>query len=663
MSAVPLPLFLIALAIAGVYLFLVALTIKRTELDRKNWLYPAWLTSLAVAVVTFDPTLQAWVDLPKTLLLILILYHLGHVEERQTERDLALTTLGYLFTYLALATHEGRFGPEILLPALNLTLLLHALILYLRAGPNRRWAVKYLVGAVFLTTGFQGLGYLSAWVPAIPREQLIHLQPLAYLGALPFIVLFIARTPRLGLKLHISRHAAHLAIFLITTLAILHGLYLLHHHTQLLAGSVGQPWWGYVVLALLMPLLGLAVVKRTSIKSFINQHFYNFKYDYRDSWLQVTKRLSTAVGDDRRLQQTALEIFSETFDCPQRALWLRQGPGYALVSHHDQHFPDPLIPPDDPAVRFLNNWQWIIDIDEYQRDPSLYPGLHLPPWLMQATPAVWLVIPLLMNAELYGFVTLGHSRSRRRIDWEDIDLAKTIGRQITISLLQSQNARQLAEAKQFSAYTKLATYVIHDLKNIISQLDLINRNYHRYKNNPEFIEDMHHTLTNAVEKMRHLVSRVTATTPGKPRQDPIDLNELLQRLRQRYRHHPKAGVEIDIQPTPDPLPLRADREKLHTILTNLIDNAIDAIDDQGRVHVHGERHPRWILIHIQDNGVGMTEEFIRERLFKPFETTKGTEGMGIGMYEAREYIESLGGLIHVRSAPGKGTTITLRLPA
>lgn len=663
MNAIPLPLLLIALAVAGVYLFLVALSIKRTELDRRNWLYPAWLTTLALSCITFDPRIQPWIDIPETLFLVLLLYHVGRVQQEQNDRDLALTSVGYLLTYLAAATHEGRFGPETLLPALNLTLVLHATILYLRSPKAHRWTIRNLVLAVYLIAGFQGLGQLASLMDwSLP--DLRPFQPLAYLAALPFVVLFATRTPSLGIKLHISRHAGHLAMLLIVSLATVHGLYLLHLYTGLLSRQVYQPAWAYLFLAALVPLLGLLVVKRSNIKSFINQHFYNFKYDYRESWLGVTKKLSTALDDDERLRRTTVDIYREVFDCPAGALWLRHGNIYQLETSDGLHFPVEQVPADDPAVRFLADWQWVIDLDELERGEDLYPGLTPPEWLTRTRPRPWLLLPLLVNAELFGFVVLGHSRSRRAIDWEDIDLAKTVGRQVAISLLQAQSARELAEAKQFGAYTKLATYVIHDLKNIISQLDLINRNYHRYRDNPDFLDDMHQTLSHTVEKMRELLARLNATTPPtEPKApEPLDVRDLMASLEHRYRKTVRPDIQLAFHAPETGAVVRAERGKLLSVLGNIVNNAIEAIPDSGHVTVRARSENGRVIVTVEDDGVGMSEEFIRTRLFKPFETTKGIEGMGIGMYEAKEYVESLGGHIQAKSREGEGTCITVTLP-
>ena len=90
-------------------------------------------------------------------------------------------------------------------------------------------------------------------------------------------------------------------------------------------------------------------------------------------------------------------------------------------------------------------------------------------------------------------------------------------------------------------------------------------------------------------------------------------------------------------------------------------NALDATVPGGDVLVKLASEPPHAVIEVQDTGTGMTPEFIRERLFKPFETTKSA-GMGIGVYESLQYIRSLGGDIEVESATGAGTTVRVLLP-
>jgi signal transduction histidine kinase len=99
------------------------------------------------------------------------------------------------------------------------------------------------------------------------------------------------------------------------------------------------------------------------------------------------------------------------------------------------------------------------------------------------------------------------------------------------------------------------------------------------------------------------------------------------------------------------------------VLAHLIDNAQEATAAEGTIDVALSSKGAVHVIEISDNGHGMDADFVRERLFKPFDTTKGNAGMGIGMYESREFIRGLGGEVYVTSKPGQGTTVALHIPA
>jgi signal transduction histidine kinase len=115
-------------------------------------------------------------------------------------------------------------------------------------------------------------------------------------------------------------------------------------------------------------------------------------------------------------------------------------------------------------------------------------------------------------------------------------------------------------------------------------------------------------------------------------------------------------------PPPESLWVRADAGQLATVLGHLIRNAQDAATPQGHVAVRLELGEGQAMIEIEDDGMGMDEDFIRNRLFKPFFTTKASKGMGIGAYQAREYVRALGGTLAVQSTPGRGSVFTVGLP-
>ncbi|MHB8551844.1 MAG: ATP-binding protein, partial [Acidiferrobacterales bacterium] len=104
------------------------------------------------------------------------------------------------------------------------------------------------------------------------------------------------------------------------------------------------------------------------------------------------------------------------------------------------------------------------------------------------------------------------------------------------------------------------------------------------------------------------------------------------------------------------------RDRLSAVIGHVIQNAREATPADGRVTVRLRADRRQVVIEVEDTGCGMDEAFIRERLFRPFETTKGNSGMGIGAYETREFVRALGGDIDVFSRPGHGTIFRLHLP-
>jgi signal transduction histidine kinase len=111
----------------------------------------------------------------------------------------------------------------------------------------------------------------------------------------------------------------------------------------------------------------------------------------------------------------------------------------------------------------------------------------------------------------------------------------------------------------------------------------------------------------------------------------------------------------------DDLNVCADSAQLGRIIGHILQNALEATPDSGKVHIQANKVDNQVAMAIRDTGCGMEAEFIRDRLFRPFDSTKGA-GMGIGAYECREYVRELGGKITVESEPGQGTIFSIWLP-
>ncbi|MCK5915544.1 MAG: PEP-CTERM system histidine kinase PrsK, partial [Deltaproteobacteria bacterium] len=203
---------------------------------------------------------------------------------------------------------------------------------------------------------------------------------------------------------------------------------------------------------------------------------------------------------------------------------------------------------------------------------------------------------------------------------------------------------------------KISAFVMHDLKNQVSSLSLMVENATDYIDDPEFQKDMLGTLAGTIDKMKNLIARLK-NLREKPELNlaEVDLLEIAERVIENV------GREVELKAA-GPVLAVADREELDTVLLNLIINAFEAGDQAPAVQVAvGRGLDDAPYVKISDAGCGMSVEFIDNRLFKPFSTTK-TKGLGIGLYQCKQIVEAHGGQIEVASEIGIGTTFVVTLP-
>jgi putative PEP-CTERM system histidine kinase len=264
----------------------------------------------------------------------------------------------------------------------------------------------------------------------------------------------------------------------------------------------------------------------------------------------------------------------------------------------------------------------------------------------------------MFNEDLQGILLLEHSPLQNSINWEDRDLLKTAGRQAASHLAQYLANQALVEARQFDAFHRLSAYVVHDLKNILAQQSLLISNAQKHKHKPEFVDDMIATVGNSVNRMTSLMEQMRSGIRGsEPRE--VSLSELLQAtVKARETHEPKPCLTV----ATENCIVLSDEERLQTVFGHLIQNAQEACDRTGQVDVRLRAENGIAMVEIKDNGKGMDQDFLRNRLFTPFDSTKGLTGMGIGAFESREFVRSLGGDIKVESTPGQGSLFQVFIP-
>lgn len=450
-----------------------------------------------------------------------------------------------------------------------------------------------------------------------------------------------------------------------------------HSATLLLAGAYlmfiagvgyyvryfGSDWGRALQLAMVFLALVLFIALilsrsfRAKLRVLLGKHFFNYRYDYREEWLKFTQTLSSQSAP-QEMGQNVIHGLADMLESPSGALWLRRPDEHVYRQVARWNLPHTAVsePVDSALLSFMQRTGWVVNLEEYRSAPQRYDHLALPEWLAEQ-PQTWLLVPLWLGNELLGFVALGSPRTRTDVNWEVTDLLKTAGRQAASFLAQMQSTEALLEARKFEAFSRMSAFVVHDLKNIVTQLSLMVKNAKRLSHNPEFQADMLMTVENSLERMRQLMLQLReGATPGGSSVG-VDLERIAQSLASSVARRGR-DLELQVQPR---VATRGHQDRLERVMGHLVNNSLDATEAGQRVWLKVERFGSHALVEVGDNGMGMSESFLQERLFKPFQTTKEA-GMGIGAYESFQYVQELGGKVSVDSKEGRGTVVTLLLP-
>jgi putative PEP-CTERM system histidine kinase len=532
--------------------------------------------------------------------------------------------------------------------------------LYRNTRTEQRWGIKFLCLGIGCLFAYDFFMYAQALLFKQLDTSLWNARGAVYALVAPLIGISVARNPQWTLNVFISRKL----VFHTTTL-LAAGCYLL---LMAAAGyylkAYGGEWGGVLQIVF---LFGAGVVllallfsgqMRARLSVFLGKHLFRHRYDYREQWLNFTRALSLCQ-QEALPHECVVRAIADVADSPGGLLWLRRRDGVLeQVSHWGVSGGESeVIAGDDALVRYLEERFWVINLDEYQADPGLYTPLELPDWVIEL-PHAWLLVPLLDQGRLLGLVVVAHPRASVPFNWELRDLLKTAASQAASHLAQLEAVEALAEARQFEGFHRLSAFVLHDIKNLIAQQSLLVGTAARHKHKPEFIDDAIEIMEHSVAKMQRLMQLLrTGISSGKL----VSTN--LVAVVSDAVNNCSGGL-----PTPvfdcelEEVRVTMDRDRMTSIMENLVRNAQDATAGDGMVSICLRCRDHSADILIEDSGCGMDEEFVRERLFRPFDTTKGDTGMGIGAYECREYVHSLGGKIRVESEPGKGTRMHITLP-
>ena len=572
-----------------------------------------------------------------------------------------------LYALLVIVTvlfHTSSLLPFALGAALELACQLGAAVLGMvlieqmlrNSATEDRWGVKFAALAIGGMFAYDFYLYSNALLFQRLDVDIWSARGLMNALTVPFLLISTRRTPGWHNGLALSRNVVFHSVSISGA-----ALYLL------LMGSAGYYLryaggnWGPVIqvgfLCAAVLLLGAIFFSgsfRARLRVFISKHFYRYHYDYREVWLQFTSTLSEPGPD---LERRALCAVAALVESPAGMLLMRtDAQRIETVMNWNMHSVALCESVDTSLWRFSMARRWVIDLAELRAEPERYPDLVLPAGL-QALADAWLVVPLVNHGDLIGLMILTRPRTPVRLNWEVTDLLKIAGQQAASYLAQKRAADGLAVSRQFESFNRMSTFVVHDLKNLVSQLSLLVSNAARHSGSPEFQADMLETVSHSVDRMKLLLQKFTREIQAE-RTVPIVLQSLLQRC---VTSAAAWGMTPRLALPSTPVTVSGNSARLERVIGHLLQNAIEATPKDGTVRIELFQREQSAEIEVRDNGAGMSEEFVRDRLFKPFESTKPA-GMGIGVFESRQYIQELGGSVTVRSSPGRGTTFVVRLP-
>jgi len=395
------------------------------------------------------------------------------------------------------------------------------------------------------------------------------------------------------------------------------------------------------------------------MKVTVAKHLFQHRYDYRAEWLRFTKTIGRSESG-ATLEERTIQAVADLTDSPS-GLLLVPGERGELTLAARWHWRTLEVPAEalrSEARAFFEREGFIADLDRIRAGADRHgEAAVIPAWLLDE-PRAWAIVPLLHFERMVGAVVLARPPHPRELDWEDFDLLRVVGRQLASYLAEHTGQEALLDASRFDEFNRRIAFVMHDVKNLASQLTLLCHNAERHGENPAFRADMMLTVRNAADKLNGLIAKLSRYNSNPlERLGEVDPNAVVQAVAAAQgRAHP-----VNIVGTAPLLRVIGNRETLEQVIAHLVQNAIDASEPGSPVTLAVRAEGLHGAIEVVDSGTGMSPDFVRNRLFKPFVSTK-PGGFGIGAFEARELVRAMQGRLDVESREGLGSRFVIRLP-
>lgn len=525
-----------------------------------------------------------------------------------------------------------------------------------------RWRVKYLVIGAGLIFGVRVYTLSQGMLFRSYDSSFTILEAVALiLGCLSMGVTYLRRGFA-DLDIYPSRAVLQGSFTVLVAGVYLFGVGILAQLLTALNIPVGLAGYSFVILVAFVGLAALLCSNRfrSSVKKNISRHFKRPDHDSRKIWTDYTQT-SFGVMEPEQMCRAAAEVISRAFE----VLTIR-----VL-----------LIESDTGEVRVASSTFEEVEVEEnkIESSPELVSAMHslsepvllggrkqdrFAPLEEFATSQFshggrQMAVPLRSAERIVGAILLGDRVGGRLYSQEEKDIISCLGDQLASNLLNLQLMAQRMESKELEAFQTMSTFFVHDLKNAANSLGLMLQNLPVHFDDPEFRKDALRGLGKAAGRINSMIARLgQLRSQLDPEKMETDLNELVEEVLDEMALAPPVALNRSLSSIPA---LRLDQGQIKSVITNLLANAVESCNGNPTIHIGtGERGGR-VMIEVSDNGCGMSPEFIRTTLFKPFMSTK-SKGLGIGMFQSKMIVEAHDGSIEVESEEGRGTHFRIIFP-
>ncbi|MEW5803166.1 MAG: XrtA/PEP-CTERM system histidine kinase PrsK [bacterium] len=537
-------------------------------------------------------------------------------------------------------------------------------MVYLNSGSKRR-QIKYSIVGLFAVFTF--------YIYLISRVALFRFVDLIYIPigstvifiCLWFLAFSFIRHRLMNVEIFVSRQVFYGSFTLIAISIYLILVGFTGELIKIIGINFNLVFYPVLVLASLVALsiFCLSEKNRKMAKRFIDRHFYRNKFDYRFEWIELTNRIS-AVVDLNDLLGEFMELIAETMCVSEIAIWLYDDEDKKFHLSSTRHLLkyETEIDKNSPLIRYLEEKAepFSLSMGSLVSDSvldELYKRYHEEIWDRYR---VSTISPLMVKDELIGFLSLGDEVTGAVYNYEDYDMLKTMCHQAASAIMNIKLSERIACAKGMAVMNKVSSFVIHDLKNFVSMLSLIVQNASQNMGNVEFQKDVLETISKTIGNMNKLMIRISRPLEEVVlNKTKVNLTALVKEVIQSTGLGTN-GIAL-VEGYADLPEINLDHEKIQSVIRNIIINAQESLKGRGKVSISTFFKDKTAVIEVKDNGPGMSREFLNNKLFKPFQTTK-KNGLGIGLYQCKQIISAHDGRIEVESEEGMGTIFWIYLP-